>query len=59
MATASNPQTATIYQFPVKARMPYRTASPVSDRSPRIEFGSWYHDAAIAEDRSQHKRDGH
>jgi uncharacterized protein DUF2735 len=51
--------TATIYQFPVKARTTRREgiARKASDVATRpVEFGSgWYHDAAIQEAEQAHR----
>ncbi len=60
MRTEPNFESAKIYQFPVGGRAGYRgfrkDASVQSTQAdaPRVDFDSWYHQDAIAEDEKPH-----
>jgi len=61
MTTSMNRETATIIQFPVRGRMnavaQSRTARLVEEArmAPLHDYGSWYHEAAIAESTENRK----
>jgi len=52
-------ETAKVYQFPVGGRAGREAASKRTEDHaaaapyPRVDFGSWYHDAAIEAERTQ------
>lgn len=56
MTTGMNTETATIIPFPIRSRMAavaqYRNARLVEEAkaAPIHDYGSWYHEEAIAED---------
>lgn len=60
MRTEPNFESAKIYQFPVGGRAGYRgsrkdaSVQSMQTDAPRVDFDSWYHQEAIAEDEKPH-----
>ncbi|MEJ8309127.1 DUF2735 domain-containing protein [Agrobacterium larrymoorei] len=60
MRTEPNMESAKIYQFPIGGRAGHRgvrkeaSIHSVQSDAPRVDFDSWYHQEAIAEDEKPH-----
>lgn len=62
MTTSARHETAKIYAFPPRGRLAEgrdvtakASGAQPSHRAPEIDFGSWYHQAAVQEDQRTRK----